>query len=356
MSRDQHHPDDALRRLLADAVDDVEPADGLATIRSRTHEKVTPMTDRRPWLYAVTGAVVATAAVITAVALAGGTLTAGDGTTPAAGDPTPTVVEETSDAPSPDPTAGTDPPGGGGTVVVPAYYLGEGPRGPVLFREFHTVPGASDTAALGAAREAVGGAPRDPDYRSAWPSGVTVESVAVDGDLVRVDLSQAPARGDLSEREAELALQQLVHSVQGALQQRLPVRLTVDGRPVAEVLGVTTAEPLTAAPTLETLSHMSITAPEEGARVPARFTAEGVSNGFEANVLWQVTDADGTVVAEGFGTAEGWMEERLFPWSVQVDLSGMAPGEYTFLARTEDPSGGAEGGGPASDDRTIVVE
>ena len=62
-----------LADLLADAVSDVEPSDSLDTLRTRT--KVTPMSARRPWLFAVGGAVVATAAVITAIALAGGGLT-----------------------------------------------------------------------------------------------------------------------------------------------------------------------------------------------------------------------------------------------------------------------------------------
>lgn len=359
--------DDDLRRLLADAVDDLEPQDRLAALRAQTQTqtritpsrtKVTPMSDRRPWFYAATGAAVAAAAVVVAVAVAGGDLAGGDDPSPAAGDPTPSAVDSPTASASEEPTPSEAPPTAPVTtpVTVPVYYLGEGPRGPVLFREFHAVEVAGGDAALGAAREAVAGSPADPDYRSAWPAGVDVVGVEVRGDVARVDLSAAPARGDLSEREAALAVEQVVYSVQGALQQRLAVQLTVDGRPVAEVLGVPTSEPLAQAPLLQTLSLMSITAPQEGAAVSGTLTAEGVSNGFEANVSWQVLDAGGAVVAEGFTTAEGWMEERLFPWRAEVDLAGVAPGTYTFVARTDDPSGGAEGRGPDEDTRTIVVE
>ncbi len=62
--------DPRLSHLLSDAVSDVEPQDALAEIRNRT--KVTPMAARRPWLFAVGGAVVATAATVAVVAALGG--------------------------------------------------------------------------------------------------------------------------------------------------------------------------------------------------------------------------------------------------------------------------------------------
>jgi hypothetical protein len=61
-------------------------------------------------------------------------------------------------------------------------------------------------------------------------------------------------------------------------------------------------------------------------------------------------------VLNGAGIAEGWGEDKLFAWEVEVDVSTLAPGTYTFVAMNDDPSGGAEGHGPAVDTRTIVVE
>ena len=36
-------------------------------------------------------------------------------------------------------------------------------------------------------------------------------------------------------------------------------------------------------------------------------------------------------------------------------MSSLAPGTYTFVAMTDDPSGG-EGGGPTEDTKTIIVQ
>ena len=46
--------------------------------------------------------------------------------------------------------------------------------------------------------------------------------------------------------------------------------------------------------------------------------------------------------------------DKLYPWETEVDVSGLAPGTYTFVAMTDDPSGG-EGGGPTEDSKTIIV-
>ena len=47
--------------------------------------------------------------------------------------------------------------------------------------------------------------------------------------------------------------------------------------------------------------------------------------------------------------------DKLYPWETEVDVSDLEPGTYTFVALTDDPSGGAEGGGPTEDSKTIVV-
>ena len=72
---DQPHDerDPRLADLLSDAVSGRRARQHGST-PSATETKVTSMSSRRPWLYAVGGAVVATAAVITAIAAAGGSL------------------------------------------------------------------------------------------------------------------------------------------------------------------------------------------------------------------------------------------------------------------------------------------
>ncbi len=104
---------------------------------------------------------------------------------------------------------------------------------------------------------------------------------------------------------------------------------------------------------LGVLALVSVDVPAEGQQVSGTFTATGRASSFEATVPWEVRDAAGEVLLDGFATAEGWMD-RLYPWEAEVDVSGLAPGTYTFVAMTSDPSGG-ESGGPFTDTRAIVV-
>ena len=79
--------DDRLRRLLSDAVSDIEPRDRIAEIRASVHPdpQVVPMSRPRPWLYALAGAV-ASAAVIGVIAYTTNVLSGpDDGTTALAG-------------------------------------------------------------------------------------------------------------------------------------------------------------------------------------------------------------------------------------------------------------------------------
>jgi Immunoglobulin-like domain of bacterial spore germination len=357
---DPHH-DARLSELIQDAVSGVEPGDGLPAIRSRTRtRKETSMSSSRNWLYAVGGAVAGTAAVIVAIAVAS-QLNDDNGTTPVA-NPSSSQSSELSGEPSPTPSA-TDAPttDATGTPIespVPVYYAGDGPRGTVLFREFQ--PGIGGDPVSQAAYAAVAGPPADPDYRTLWPAG-TEATASYNGDVITVDLTgpDSAALHDrpagMSKRDAGLAIQQVIYSVQGAAQERAGVQLLLDGQHSDQVLGEPASEPLANAPVLETLSLMSITSPEEGQEVSGTFTASGANNGFEASVSWEILQGD-QVVHTGFGMADGWGPGKLFPWELEVDVSGLEPGTYVFVAKNDDPSGGAEGHGPDVDTRTIVVK
>jgi hypothetical protein len=357
----QHDPDARLGGLLSDAVSDVEPRDSLDTIRDRT--KVTRMSSRRPWIYAVGGAVVATAAVITAVAFAGDRLGLASSDEPApAGQSTrasePSGAAEPSDDGTESAPAPTDAPSGATAQgrTVAAYYLGDTSQGPRLFREFARVDAAD---ALAAGLAVLQRAPADPDYETPWAagsfSGATLEGSGADGtiEVALADESLRDRPSGMSEEYAQEAVQQVVYTLQGAVQARAAVQFTLNGSPIDQVLGVPTSEPLANAPQNDVLALVSITAPEEGAGVSGSFTARGVANSNEANVPWQLKQGD-KVVKSGFSTAEGWMD-KLYPWeSEPIDVSGLAPGRYTFVAMTDDPSGG-EGFGPMVDTRSITI-
>lgn len=349
--------DARLSELLSDAVSDVEPGNALHSIRNRT--KVTPMSARRPWLFAAGGAVVATAAVLTAIAFAGGNLTGAsdDDTDPAdRTSQSPDRGKDETDSPSPSPSE-TDSPGA--AQVVPVYFVGDTPSGLRLYREFQEV--TTSDAPTAAVELAVTGSAQDPDYSTTWPGGTGVAGVSYDGDVITVDLTGAPRTrpSGVSEEQASMAVEQVIYTAQAAVQQGRPgVQVLVDGERTDQVLGVPVSEPLANGPVLQTLALVSLTSPAEGEVVSGgSLEVSGVANSFEANVVVRVQRYQGNeVVLTEPITAEGWMGEQLFPFEGTLDLSDLEPGEYLLSASTDDPSGGTEGSGPHTDTRLIIVE
>ncbi|TQL67727.1 immunoglobulin-like protein involved in spore germination [Nocardioides albertanoniae] len=88
-----------------------------------------------------------------------------------------------------------------------------------------------------------------------------------------------------------------------------------------------------------TAELITLATPAEGAKVADTFEASGKANSPEANVPWEIQDSTGKAVLDGAATADGWMD-KLYPWSTTVDVSGLEPGTYTFIARTDDTSDG----------------
>jgi hypothetical protein len=346
-------PDERLRRLLDDAVSDVHPTPALSAIRNRT--KVTPMNRHRSWLAAAAAAVAVSAATVTTVVLTGddsgspdrgGPASTADDVTPDATQDTGTVTDGGSASPEPSPGEPER------QLAVAVYYVGETPAGPRLFREFHglTSPDAREAIAEAALVEALDDTADDPDYRSPWSAlDVTVGQVAMAGGTVTVDLT-----GDLhdrpaavSEAEAEIAVQQLVHTVQAAYKRRVPVQLLLDGDRTDTVLGVPAAEPLTAGDPMEVQAPVWIIEPQEGASDSA-FVVWGRGAFFEANVSWQLLDGE-RVVDEGFTTAKECCTLAEFSFGLEAP----APGDYTLRVYDADMSGG-EGNGEAEDTKQLT--
>ncbi|MFB9311852.1 Gmad2 immunoglobulin-like domain-containing protein [Nocardioides plantarum] len=335
---------DFVRAVLDGAVCGVEPVDRLAAIQARTAEP------SRRGRYAAGGAVLAAAAVVVAVAV----VATGDGDGPTRG-VGPAVAttrpDQTSsdparlEAPSPGPTAPTEAPAGSRPRAI--YYVGDTPEGPALFREFHRV-GRSDaeqTVSLATTASA-----DDPDYRTLWPGAlddVSLTGTGLAGSwTVTVPASLAERPEGMSEREAVLAVQQVVYTVQATGRTDAGVRFTGP-----TVLGVPVPDDgFTRDP--DVVADVNISDPVEGRAVTGAFTARGVADSFEATVPWRVVDGGGEVVVSGAATASGF--GRLHPWETTVDVSALAPGTYTFEASTSDPSDG-EGAGPTTDTRSITV-
>ena len=317
---------DDLTTLLHDAVDGVEPTDRLASIREQTGKP-----SRTRW-YAAGGAVLAVAAVVTGIAIAVQPST----------DPGP--------GPSKEPTAidSATP----GTSAFAAYYLGETPQGTRLFREFRQ---EQSLPALATALRLLTTTPTDPDYRTIWPADAFAGAEVVDGviEVTVADPALLEMPPVVGASDAQLSIQQVMYTLQAAVGEALPVQFAYRGNPVAHVLGVPTSEPLSQGPDLEVLALVSISNPAEGRDVRGHFSADGVASSFEGSVPWELRNDRDRVVRSG--VAQGTMEDHLTPWATgDIDVSDLPPGTYTFVARTDDPSGG-EGGGPTTDTRTITI-
>jgi hypothetical protein len=358
--RDLHH-------VLRDAVADVEPAPALDAIRTRA--KDTHMSDARPWIYGFVGAAAATAAVVVGVAVLGDSdpvSTSDPASSPSSeAEPTeavpptesaePTEAAPPSESPAPEPTE-SSPGVGGEEATVPVYYLGDTPAGPALYREFlrTKTPDGPVPAAVTAALDT---SPSDPDYRSPWadlpfdvdesgsgsgPNGLTV---ALSADA---PWQQRPSgmNGD----EAAMAVAQLVWTATAAAQEDTAVRFEVNGSATDRLLGVSVAGGASRADAMQTLAPVWVTSPQDGQTVAGTFTVEGQGAFFEANVSWQLLDASGEVVRDGFATARECC--TLSPYTFQV--KGVAPGDYTLRVYSADESGG-EGPGEPEDTKRLTV-
>jgi len=350
-----HSSGDDLRRVLHDTVDSIEPRPGLDDIRARTRDRASG--HGRAWLLGTFGAAVATAAAVAAVAVAGNDPRPGADAPPAGSStPSATSPQEPSDGATDGTTDGSA--GTGDTVAAPVYFAGDTPQGVALYREFQRVD-AGDPL-LAAANLVVRGEATDPDYRTLWPDGAAVDSVSSDGGgvsgLIRVTLSDASLHdrpATMSEAEAGLAVQQIVYTLQGVAGARAPVQFLLDGNPIDTVLGVPTSEPLANEPPLDVLAHVNITAPEQGEEASGMLVATGVASSFEGTVPLKVMRGP-EVVLEDFATAEGFAD-RLHPWTKSLDVSSLPPGDYTLVASTDDPSGGAEGADPHTDTKDFTI-
>jgi hypothetical protein len=310
MNRPDTELDQQLAGLLRDAVADVEPADRLAEVRAGIPARGSA------WRWAAVGggSALAVAATVTAIALV-------TGPSPTATDPD--VVDD------PDPV----------TTAVPAYFVGETPTGDRLYREFQPV---ADAVTGLAGLDLLEAGPADPDYSSLWPDGSFEDRISdPEAGVVHVYLTDAaPAE------PSDLALQQVAYTVGAGFQEPLEVVLHRGETVVATVVR---------APQLETLSLVNLSDPSEGQEVSGTLSVTGVANSFEATVPWRLLQGT-TELEGGFFPAAGYMGEKLFGFSGEIDVSSLDPGTYTLIVETSDPSGGTEGPGAYSDSRSFVIE
>jgi hypothetical protein len=374
--------DDQLRRLLSDAVSDIEPRDRIAEIRASVHPdpQVVPMSRPRPWLYALSGAV-ASAAVIGVIAftttvLSGpdddsNGLVAGPAQSRHSSSPVTTATASDSATPPSSPSSpSTSPPAATtGAQAYAVYYVGANAAGkPVLYREWHRGPHlpAADPSGKGsdvlseAVHDAMATSPLDADYRTPWRDVALLDHVRYESTgaghtlqiaLRNTGIAQRPT--SMTAAEARAAVQQLVYTAQAAIGKREPVVFTI-GRKAngpTTLLGVDISQPIRNAPILRTLSLVNISSPNEGDQVSGRLTVTGTNNSFEGtSVIYLERNGKKYLVTPTIGGQGG---DKLYPWTVTLDTTKVAPGQYTLVAENDDPSGQ---GHPDTDTRTIEVK
>ncbi|WP_172457509.1 Gmad2 immunoglobulin-like domain-containing protein [Pseudonocardia sp. N23] len=233
------------------------------------------------------------------------------------------------------------------TRALPVYYAADTSAGVRLHREFHAV--TLDDPGTAAVREMLGTPPIDGDYRTLWPTGVTPRGpVTRDGGEIVVDLTGI-GRAPGSKQAATLALQQLVYTVQGALQSTDPVRVLVYGQRADRLWGLADiGAPLGRGDQTAVRSLVQIDSPADGATVGREVVVTGEAAVFEATLPWEVRQGE-RVVTSGFATtAEG---QKFSPYRFGVTLE---PGDYVLVVTEDDPSGGA-GRAPMTDTKRISV-
>lgn len=302
---------------------------------------------RTGWVWVAAIAVAVLAGVI------GGVLVATTGDQPG---PTATTTPSADTSVTSPGTAGTATTAPGGTLFgVPVYWVGESMRSFRLYREFRDVPdvGGPVASAVAAMTRLQ---PLDPDYLTPWRPAQRV-AVTRSGQTIVVDLSaDAFAGTQVGSELAAQAVQQLVYTATAAAaqagQEAAAVTILVDGA-AADVWGVLrVGEPIRRALMAGTLAHVWVTDPMQGSTVNSgqvRFTGYGTS--FEANFPWTIRSADGRTVASGFTMGGSMGRFGEFAFTANLD-----PGDYTVEVSTDDPSGGQEGFGPATDDKEFTVQ
>jgi hypothetical protein len=285
--------EDVIRRALEAEASTVEVRpDALGTIRDRIGAR---RRWSRRWLPALA------AATATAAAVAVGVATLGRPVPP---------------EPPPNPPAATSP--AAPTVPrLPVYYVGPDDR---LVREYHAAAAGSLADRIRTAVTAMlGDAPVDPDYRTAWPAGVDVRGVTVDGDVATVDLTAGPPDA--------VAREQLVWTVTAVTDGDV-VRLRVDGGPAGE--------PLTRGAALDVLAPVWLVDPQAGSVNPSRMEVYVWAVAADATVQVRVTQG-GRVVHEGPVRLDEAAPQR---GEGRATLPELPPGEYTVEAYTADGSDG----------------
>ncbi|MFG1812298.1 Gmad2 immunoglobulin-like domain-containing protein [Kribbella sp. NPDC049174] len=366
--------DELMRRSLAEEADRIEPADALPEIQARARSQRRPAT-RRPWVLTVGAAAIGTAAAIGAfTVLDDNARTAGDDqlagspgtTTSATGAPSSAMPTTAPAVPTPAPSAATRPPTSSAktapsvkgtpetmrSAAVPVYWLGEKVGTTTaeptvrLYRTWTKI--VDGRPALEAVRIMTSKDSGDPDYYSAW-RGAQVSSVTRADGVVTVDFKQLP-QTRLDEAAATVATQQLVYTVQGAMDNpRLPVQVTQQGRPGSALFGrIDTSRPFNRAQASKVQALVWIDNLADGQVTKSPLTVTGIAAAYEATLNWRATNLKTReTLAHYVSTKDG---QAYSPFAIPLKLG---PGEWRIEAYLVSAVDGTD---TDTDSKTVFVK
>lgn len=207
------------------------------------------------------------------------------------------------------------------TRAAAIYYAADVPDfGPRLYREWAKVPTCAGPITESVTRM-LQAPPVDADYTSLWKPSTRVRSVSVSGDTATVDLTEFPNLGAVFEGAA---VQQLVWTVTAANTSVSKVRILVNGQ-VPDSGHYNWSDPIRRANSLQTLSHVWILTPTQGAAVNSPVQVSVYGTGYEGNVPIKVFQGNTEVTSTHLTTqARGFSEA-----STKITLPA---GHYTIKA------------------------
>jgi hypothetical protein len=169
--------------------------------------------------------------------------------------------------------------------------------------------------------------------------GAEVNSITRTKGMVTVDFQQLPSTR-LDAEVADVAAQQLIYTVQGALQSgSAPVQITQRGRTGAKLFGqIDTSTPLGRAEAADVQAMVWIESPADGQITSSPVTVQGTANAFEATVNYQVTNLKTRATTKGFANTKEGMKFSPFliklpltpgPWQIDAYLISDADGSIS---------------------------
>jgi hypothetical protein len=222
--------------------------------------------------------------------------------------------------------------------LLETYYLGPGPRGPVLHQTTSIAP---PVGGLSLSLDMLEVQPDDHHYHSWWQPG-WLQTVRHTHGLISVDLGDAPEGRPpaMDAPTATASVQQIVYTLQAVTHSHDPVRFTRNDNPATAVLGIPVTRPVQARPPALVVSRMNVLEPEPDGVDKGRkpYTVSGTGSTAQGLVTVRVEQHGRVLQTKTTRMPGSGDPNRLYSWKVVIDIRGYAKGTYQVTATGADPT------------------